>query len=38
MQKNSGKQEETVSEDQIKQLIAEALRDFASHLAGKLEE
>jgi hypothetical protein len=38
MQKNSGKQEETISEDQIKQMIAGSLRDFANHLAGKLEE
>lgn len=38
MQKNSGKQEESVSEAQIKQMIGESLRDFANHLAGKLEE
>lgn len=38
IQKNSGKQEESVSEAQIKQMIGESLRDFANHLAGKLEE
>ncbi|GCF92236.1 glycine/betaine reductase C [Enterococcus florum] len=38
LQKNSGVQEEAVSEEQIKQLIAESLRDFANHLAGKLED
>ena len=38
MQKNSGEPEAAVSEEQIKQLIAESLRDFASHLVGKLEE
>lgn len=38
MQKNSGKQEESVSEDEIKQWIAASLREFAGHLAGKSEE
>ncbi len=34
IQKNTGKKEETVSEDMIKELIAKAMRDFAKSLMG----
>lgn len=39
LQKNSGVSQETgITEERVKQLIAASLRDFAGHLAGKLEE